>query len=122
MYHVHVNTLKPFHTQEVVEIASQVAYGVITFENHTIIGGLGSAVAEALAETGSGKRLIRIGLRDTFAHGGSKTYLMKYYGLDALTLVRSIEQLLGETLGIDEDDVQITVQQPIRSTSKAEDL
>jgi len=122
MYHVHVNTLKPFHTQEVVEIASQVAYGVITFENHTIIGGLGSAVAEALAETGLGKRLIRIGLRDTFAHGGSKTYLMKYYGLDALTLVRSIEQLLGETLGIDEDDVQITVQQPIRSTSKAEDL
>jgi transketolase len=47
---------------------------------------------------------------------------MKYYGLDALTLVRSIEQLLGETLGIDEDDVQITVQQPIRSASKAEDL
>lgn len=122
VYHVHVNTLKPFNTQEVVEIASSVTYGVITFENHTIVGGLGSAVAESLAEAGLGKRLIRIGLQDTFAHGGSKAYLMKYYGLDALTLVRRVEQLLGRTIEIDECDLQITVQQPIRSASKAEDL
>lgn len=122
VYHAHVNTLKPFNTQEVVDIASKVRYGVITFENHTIIGGLGSAVAESLSEAGLGKRLIRIGLRDTFAHGGSKAYLMKYYGLDVLTLVRCIEQLLGRNIEIDERDLQITVQQPIRSASKAEDL
>jgi transketolase len=122
VYHVHVNTLKPFNAHEVIEITSKVKYGVITFENHTIIGGLGSAVAEAIAEAGLGKRLIRIGLRDTFAHGGSKTYLMKYYGLDALALVRGVEQLLDIHIEIDEHDLQATVQQPIRSASKAEDL
>lgn len=122
VYHAHVNTLKPFNAQEAVEIASQVKYGVITFENHTIIGGLGAAVAESLAEAGVGKRLVRIGLQDTYAHGGNKTYLMKYYGLDALSLVRRIEQLLGRNLEIEESDLQITVQQPVRSASKAEDL
>ncbi|MGQ9834349.1 MAG: transketolase family protein [Candidatus Villigracilaceae bacterium] len=122
VYHVHVNTLKPFNAQQAVEIASQVKYGVITFENHTVIGGLGAAVAESLAEAGLGKRLIRIGLQDTYAHGGNKAYLMKYYGLDALTLVRRIEELLGRNLEIEESDLQLTIQQPVRSASKAEDL
>jgi len=122
VYHAHVNTLKPFNSQEAIEIASQVKYGVITFENHIIIGGLGAAVAESLAEAGVGKRLVRIGLQDTYAHGGNKAYLMKYYGLDALSLVRRIEQLLGRNLEIEESDLQITVQQPVRSASKAEDL
>lgn len=122
VYHVHVNTLKPFNAKQAVEIASQVKYGVITFENHTVIGGLGAAVAESLAEAGLGKRLIRIGLQDTYAHGGNKAYLMKYYGLDSLTLVRRIEELLGRNLEIEESDLQLTVQQPVRSASKAEDL
>jgi transketolase len=47
---------------------------------------------------------------------------MKYYGLDALALVRGVEQLLDIHIEIDEHDLQATVQQPIRSASKAEDL
>ncbi len=122
VYHAHVSTLKPFNNEEAVKIASQVKYGVITYENHTVIGGLGSAVAESLADAGLGKRLIRVGLQDTYAHGGSKTYLMKYYGIDALTLVRRVEELLGQHLEIEESDLETAVLQPVRSASKAEDL
>jgi transketolase len=43
---------------------------VITAENHSVVGGLGSAVAETIAEAGLGRPLRRIGLRDTFAEGG----------------------------------------------------
>ncbi|PWH13204.1 MAG: transketolase [Anaerolineae bacterium] len=120
--HLHVSTHKPFNAQEVVEMASQVRYGVITMENHTVIGGLGSAVAEALAEAGIGKKLIRIGLQDTFAHGGSRPYLMKYYGIDAMTLIRRVEQLIGKTFHITEQDLQEVRLEPVHSEYKAEAL
>ena len=72
-------------------------------ENHVITGGLGSAVAEVIAEAGIGKRLVRIGLRDTFVHGASRSYLMKEYGLDASALVRETEELLDAKFGISEE-------------------
>lgn len=122
IFHVHVSTHKPFNAQEAVEIAAEARYGIITMENHTIIGGLGSAVAEALAEAGIGKKLVRIGLQDTFAHGGSKAYLMKYYGIDAMTLVRRVEQLVGKTFNITDQDLQAVRLEPVHSEYKAEAL
>lgn len=120
--HLHISTHKPFNSQEVIEMAKQAKYGVITMENHTVIGGLGSCVAEALAEAGLGKKLIRIGLQDTFAHGGSKRYLMKYYGIDAMTLIRRVEQLVGKTFNISEQDLQEVRLEPLHSEYKAEAL
>lgn len=99
--HLHVSTLKPFDDPQLLEQIARARYGAISIENHSIIGGLGSALAEQLAEHGIGKRLIRLGLRDTYAHGASKAYLMREYGLDALALVQAAEQLIGEALGID---------------------
>jgi len=57
-------------------------FAVITMENHSTIGGLGSIVAEKIAELGLAKRLTKIGIRDTFIHSASKQYLMKEYKLD----------------------------------------
>ena len=109
--HLHVSTLKPFNDPAIVEAAAQSRFGVITMENHTIIGGLGSAVAERMAEAGVGKRLIRVGLQDTYAHGGSRPYLMRTYGLDAIALVGAIEKLLDQQFGITERDlVEVRVQ------------
>ena len=65
---VDVPVIKPLDIETVIEVAS-CAQAVITAENHSIIGGLGSAVAEAMAEAGIGRRLRRIGLKDTFAEG-----------------------------------------------------
>src|SRR5690606_12115542 len=70
--HLHISTLKPFSDPAVLDAINSAKYGVITMENHSIIGGLGSAVAELMAEHGVGKKLVRIGLKDTYAHGASK--------------------------------------------------
>lgn len=96
IHHMHISTLKPFNDESVLEAIRNSKYGVITMENHSIIGGLGTIVAEKMAEDGIGKKLVRIGIKDTFVHGASKQYLMKEYGLDATALISEIEKLTGK--------------------------
>ena len=120
--HLHITTLKPFDDSAVIESIARSRYGVITMENHTVLGGLGTAVAEVMAEAGMGKRLIRIGLKDTFVHGASRPYLMREYELDALALVRRVEALLGADVGIAEDDLAAVRLEAVHSEAKAEAL
>ena len=120
--HLHLNTLKPFDAAQIVDHAASVKHGVVTLENHLVTGGLGSMVAEAMADAGLGRRLIRLGLQDTYAHGGARPYLMKYYGMDALTLVRAIEDLTGQQTGIDEDALTAVRVEAVHSAVKAEAL
>ncbi len=120
--HLHISTLKPFTDPQVVDAIQKAKFGVITMENHTIIGGLGSATAEIIAEQGIGKRLTRIGLQDRYAHGASRHYLMKEYGLDALALVRAIEAQTGQQFDLQEDDLTAVRIEPVHSTAKAEAL
>jgi transketolase len=71
---------------------------VVTAENHSIIGGLGSAVAEILAESGLGRRLRRIGLRDTFAEGARiAPPLFQKFGLSTQDIVDAAWSALGKT-------------------------
>src|SRR5215471_14940372 len=65
---VNVPVIKPLDTATVLSVAKATT-AVVTAENHTIIGGLGSAVAEVLAEAGLGCPLRRVGIQDTFAEG-----------------------------------------------------
>ena len=84
---VNVPVIKPLDTQTVLAVAAA-SQAVITAENHSVIGGLGSAVAEALAEAGLGRPLRRIGLQDTFAEGArDAAYLFTKYGLTTQRLV-----------------------------------
>jgi transketolase len=66
---------------------------VLTAENHSVIGGLGSAVAETLLEAAVNVRFARVGVQDTFAEGASTPYLLKKYGLSAEHIVAAFEQL-----------------------------
>jgi transketolase len=120
--HLHISTHKPFNDPVVLDALKKTRIGVITMENHTIVGGLGSATAEIIAETGLGKKLIRIGLPDVFAHGASRPYLMKKYGLDAMALVRSVESLLGTRFNIKEENLATVHLTPVHSESKIEAL
>lgn len=120
--HVHVNTHKPFGDEIIEEAIGRAKHGVITLENHTIVGGLGSAVAEYVADRGLGTKLVRLGLRDTYAHGASKPFLMKEYGLDAPALVTAVEDLLGRTLGITDQDLASIRLDAVHSSAKAEAL
>lgn len=104
--HLHVSTLKPFTDPQVAEACRKAKYGVVTIENGTVIGGLGSAVADVMAENGIGKRLVKVGLNDTYAHGASKMYLLKKYHMGAMDLIGAVEKLMGKELGIREQDME----------------
>lgn len=100
--HMHVSTLKPFTDPSILEAIRKCKGGVVTIENHYEIGGLGSAVADMMAENGIGRKLIKIGLPG-YTHGASKMYLMKKYGIDAMHLVHAVEELTGKELNISEE-------------------
>ncbi|MBQ6373814.1 MAG: transketolase [Clostridia bacterium] len=103
--HLHISTLKPFTDPQVVEACRNAKHGVLTIENGIVIGGLGSCVAEVMAENGIGKPLVKVGLQDSYAHGASKMFLLKYYNMDAMTLVKGAEKLMGKPLGITDEDI-----------------
>jgi transketolase len=103
--HLHISTLKPFDDPLVLNAIKNARKGVIAIENHSIVGGLGSAVAEMMAETGIQSRLVRLGIKDQYAHGASRPYLMKRYGLDATALLEAVSRLLGRPLGVSPEDL-----------------
>ncbi|MFB9449527.1 transketolase [Dactylosporangium vinaceum] len=76
-----VHTLKPFPAAAVAELAAA-HRSVVTVEEHTVEGGLGTLTVEALAAAGVGTPVHKHGLRDEFALVGPPTHLYRYYGLD----------------------------------------
>lgn len=103
--HVHVSTLKPFNDPAIVQAIRTAKKGVITIENHNVIGGLGTCVAEKIAAENLGKKLYKMGIDDRFAYGSSCEYLMEQYGLDAMAIIRKVEEILAVSLGITKDDL-----------------
>jgi transketolase len=120
--HLHVSTIKPFTDPQIIEAIKTAKHGVITMENHTIVGGLGTAVSEIMAEEGIGKKLVRIALNDTYAHGASLKYLLNKYDLGARRLISTIEALIEKQLDISEKDLELSREIDVHSTAKAEAL
>jgi len=120
--HLHVSTLKPFTDPTVVTALQSARSAVITMENHLTTGGLGSAVAEVMAENAVPVPLHRIGLQDTYAHGASQPYLLAEYSLDAMSLVRTVETALDRQLGISETDLADVRVAAMHSNAKVEAL
>jgi transketolase len=91
---VNVPVIKPLDAETIRRTVSRVS-AVITAENHSVIGGLGSAVAETIAEAGLGRPLRRIGLRDTFAEGArAAPSLFRKYRLGTQDIVDCAWELL----------------------------
>lgn len=86
-------SLKPLDVAMVEDLARRYRV-LVTAENHSIIGGLGAAVAETIAQSGANPRFGMIGVQDVFAEGGSTPYLMRRYGLTALDIAEKLESLL----------------------------
>jgi transketolase len=89
---LHVPTLKPLDEEAIVSAAAR-TNRVVTAEDHSIIGGLGSAVAETLSERRP-TPLRRIGLRDVFGESGGNDALLKKYGLSAEHVARVAQDFL----------------------------
>jgi transketolase len=86
---LHVPLLKPLDAEAVVQWCGRFEQ-VTTVENHSTIGGLGSAVAEALSEAASSTRLRRLGVPDRWAPAGSLDYVRAQLGLDAAGIARVV--------------------------------
>jgi transketolase len=86
------HTLKPLDTETVLRAAEETG-AVVAAENNVIFGGLGSAVAELLAETAP-TPMERIGVRDTFAESGPYLELIDKYGLTARHIVQAVKRVL----------------------------
>jgi transketolase len=93
-----VHTLKPFDAAFVRDAARSHRL-LVTVENHSIVGGLGSAVAEVLAEAACGARLLRLGVKDCFAQGASTAYLFERHGLSAAGIADTVRAALDTARG-----------------------
>ena len=86
---INIHTIKPIDADLIVKSASKTGK-VVTVEEHSIIGGLGGAVAEVLSEKCPTK-MLRIGVRDTFGESGPAVKLLEKYELDAAGIYKQIK-------------------------------
>lgn len=92
---VNVHTLKPIDRAAIITAAKECKGGILTVEDHQIIGGLGSAVAEVMAEEGVGVKLYRHGL-DAFGESGTPEELYRHFELDAAGIEKRVRAFLGK--------------------------
>lgn len=88
---VNISTIKPFDSELIVDIAKRIGK-IVTVEEHSIIGGLGSTVAEVLIEEYPVK-IKRIGINDEFGRSGSAEILLEKYNLTAAHIVETVKSL-----------------------------
>ena len=90
---VDMASLKPIDADLILESAAKTG-AVVTVENHSIIGGLGSAVAEVLMDEGVGLPFKRVGINDRFCEGGTTPYLMNKFGIDAPAIADAVRGVM----------------------------
>lgn len=91
---INVSTLKPLDEEMIINSARKTK-AIVTAEEHSIIGGLGSAVAEVLGEKAP-TPMIRIGIQDVFGTSGSATELLKHFGLTAKDISKAAKKVVGK--------------------------
>ncbi|MBT5956924.1 MAG: transketolase family protein, partial [Candidatus Marinimicrobia bacterium] len=89
---VNMSTIKPIDSAMVIKCANETK-GIITVEDHNILGGLGSAVAEVLVQHNP-VPMEFVGVRDSFGESGEPNELAKKYGIDYKAIIKSVHQLL----------------------------
>ncbi len=93
---VNVASVKPLDEETIVRVAKQTK-AVVTAEEHNIIGGLGSAIAEVLGEK-QPTPMVRVGLEDTFGESGRPQELLEKFGLTKENLVKAVREVLTKKL------------------------
>lgn len=96
---LHFGTIKPFDAAALAGAAALTG-AVVTIEEHSVVGGLGSAAAEAIAEAGAAARLRRVGVPDVFVTDvGTQEHLLARFGLDATGIARAATTLIDASAG-----------------------
>ena len=87
---VDIHTIKPIDKDMIIKCAKETKK-LISVEDHNVIGGLGTAIADVLAENYPAK-LIKIGIKDTFGKSGKAEELLEYYGLTAENIIKKVKE------------------------------
>ena len=87
---VDIHTIKPIDKDLIIKCATE-TNKLITVEDHSIIGGLGSAVCEVLAEEYP-KKVSRLGVKDTFGKSGKAEKLLEYFGLTSKGIIEKCKE------------------------------
>jgi transketolase len=90
---VEVHTLKPLDAANIAAILGRTG-AAVTIEDHSIIGGLGSAIAEVIAEDVPGTALVRVGVRDVFTSSGDGESLLDHYGMSVSDIVEAAKRAI----------------------------
>ena len=85
--------IKPIDADLIIAQAQKTG-AIVTAENHSIIGGLSSAVADVLTDAGIGIPFRRIGVQDRFCEGGTTPYLLEKFGLDARAIIEAAKHVM----------------------------
>ena len=91
---INVHTIKPLDSETILESAAKTGV-IVTAEEHSVIGGLGSAVAEAVCESGKPVPVIKVGVNDEFGKSGPAVELLHIYGLDAQNIVEKAKKAVS---------------------------
>lgn len=92
------HTVKPLDVKKINELLNA-RMPIVTMEEHNVIGGLGSAVAEVIAQSGKSAKFLPIGVSDTFSHFiGSRSFIDKKMHLDAQSCKERVSAFLQEKL------------------------
>lgn len=91
---VNMATIKPIDKEIILQAAAETG-AIVTAEEHNVIGGLGSAVAEVLCESGKPVPMLRVGVEDTFGRSGPALELLDLYGLTAPHIVEKVKAVLA---------------------------
>lgn len=89
---LNIHTIKPLDEKTIIKFAKE-AGAIVTVEEHQIVGGMGSAVAECLAKNFP-TPIEFVGVRDSFGQSGTTEELFKYYGLDDESIKRAVKKVL----------------------------
>lgn len=89
---INMHTIKPLDEAAVVEAASKTGK-IVTVEEHSVIGGLGSAVCDVVAQKAPAK-VLKIGVNDVYGESGPAAELIKKYGLDAESIYRKVKDFV----------------------------
>ena len=91
---INVHTIKPLDAETILASSAKTG-AIVTAEEHNIIGGLGSAVAEAVCESAKPVPVIKVGVNDVFGKSGPAVELLHIYGLDAQNIVEKAKQAIS---------------------------
>ena len=84
-----MHTIKPIDDEKIKSIAKENKL-IVTVEEHNVIGGLGTSVAEVLASERNNCKLVRVGVNDFYSNGGSYEYLKDIYGLSVEKIIKTV--------------------------------